>query len=122
MKIIIQRGGERSGSTFGTLTLDGGGLTLDTLEPAPPVTPAGTYNAGAFYSEHFGREVIRLQNVPGHEGIEIHPGNYPGQTHGCVLVGTSAGDGYVNDSQHALSLLFAALGPEPWTVEYHDAP
>ena len=30
-----------------------------------------------------------LMDVPGHQGIEIHWGNYPDSSRGCILVGMS---------------------------------
>ena len=38
---------------------------------------------------HFGRIMPLLMDVPGHQGIEIHWGNYPDNSRGCILVGMS---------------------------------
>ena len=122
MEIVIARESVHDGGTFGTLTLNVGGLALSTLEPAPAVLPAGSYAAERYESPHLGRTVVRLLDVPGHDGIEIHNGNYESQTHGCVLVGLSAGVDYLNFSDAALNTLITALDDSPITVTVHDAP
>jgi hypothetical protein len=38
-------------------------------------------------SPRFGRDLIELSDVPGRSEILIHPGNYPRDTQGCVLLG-----------------------------------
>lgn len=59
-----------------------------TLEPANPIPP-GTYNITLYVSPHFGYTVPLLQNVPGFNYIEMHPGNSAVDTHGCILVGST---------------------------------
>ena len=79
--------------------------------------PAGTYKVIINRSERFsklaGREVLLplLLNVPGYEGVRIHPGNAPKDTEGCLLPGTAIGpDGAsVINSRAAFANLFSAM-------------
>ena len=48
--------------------------------------PPGEYG-GIYHSRENGLRCIILDGVTGREAIEIHPGNEPSQTHGCILVG-----------------------------------
>lgn len=73
-------------ATYGQLLLDGV-HECETLEPCPFDIPAGTYQVVKYNSPKFKMPVPRVLDVPGHEGIEIHPGNYAHDTAGCVLVG-----------------------------------
>lgn len=50
--------------------------------------PTGRYEIAIMYSDRFKRKLPRLINVPQFEGILIHPGNIPADTHGCLLTGT----------------------------------
>jgi hypothetical protein len=52
--------------------------------------PAGTYPAILRY-DHSDQWRIELQNVPGRSNIQIHIGNEPDQSKGCVLVGGKLG-------------------------------
>lgn len=49
--------------------------------------PEGNYPAKLYNSPHLGYEDIRLQDVLNHNAIEIHKGNLPGDSSGCILVG-----------------------------------
>ena len=51
--------------------------------------PRGTYKVIITWSNRFKKELPILVNVPGFEGIRIHPGNVHQDTHGCLLPGTS---------------------------------
>ncbi len=52
--------------------------------------PAGTYPATLRY-DHADAWRIELQNVPGRTNVQIHIGNEPDQTKGCILVGLQLG-------------------------------
>ena len=66
------------------------GEAYHTLEP--PVVgdvvciPKGRYRMSIFKSPKFRSEVLLLHDVPGRSAIEIHKGNYPKDTRGCILV------------------------------------
>lgn len=74
-------------ATYGQLLLDGR-FEADTLEPAvPDLEPGIAYDARLYHSPRFRRLVLRLVNVPGHDGIELHNGSFAADTRACVLVG-----------------------------------
>lgn len=50
-----------------------------------------TYKAKLYESPRFKTTVILLEDKHDREYIEIHPGNYPKDTTGCILVGSSQG-------------------------------
>lgn len=62
-----------------------------TLEPPlvadAPCIPKGRYKVTIYKSPKFKSDVLLLHDVPGRSAIEIHKGNYPKDTRGCILVG-----------------------------------
>ena len=49
-------------------------------------------------------------NVPGFDGIRIHPGNSSADTEGCILLGTTwAGTDFINNSRLAYDSFFLKL-------------
>ena len=85
---------------MGTLTLPSG-RRLKTLEPCyrgqlqgrqekvkgKTAIPYGRYEMKAYLSPKFHQYLPLLQKVPQFEGVEIHVGNFPWNTTGCILVG-----------------------------------
>ena len=71
--------------------------------------PRGTYNVIITMSNRFKRELPLLENVPGFEGIRIHPGNTSEDTEGCILVGRGKTDKTVTESRIAFNALFAKI-------------
>jgi hypothetical protein len=51
--------------------------------------PKGTYSAKARRSDSNG-PVLQLSGVPGRDAIQMHSGNTPDQTLGCILLGSTA--------------------------------
>lgn len=49
--------------------------------------PVGRYAVCMYNSPRWGKEVPSLLNVPGFMDIEIHAGNAPKDTEGCILLG-----------------------------------
>jgi hypothetical protein len=96
MLITLQRDKSSELSTIGKLFIDGE-FFCNTLElpvmaeclPGRCAIPSGTYELLLEYSYHFQRYNLRLADVPGFQGIELHTGNSPRDTEGCVLLGTA---------------------------------
>lgn len=53
--------------------------------------PAGRYELVISFSARFQRLLPLLINVPGYEGIRIHPGNTESDSSGCICPGKSNG-------------------------------
>ena len=51
----------------------------------------------------------RLLNVPGFEGILIHPGNTSFDTYGCILVGKNTIKGQVTQSKDTFAKLYKEM-------------
>lgn len=98
-----------------------------TLEPplGAELVPLGTYQAVMAFSPHFDILTPHLRGIPGfddygpHGPIEIHYGNYPGNTEGCCLVGTTKGEDWVGNSREAFVALVKKLPPD-FTVTYEN--
>jgi hypothetical protein len=53
--------------------------------------PVGTYSGSLRY-DHTDQWRIELQGVPGRTHVEIHTGNSPDDSEGCILIGKQLGD------------------------------
>ena len=93
-------------STTGDLWTPDDKLHWFTLEPAPPVVPTGIYELKITPSPKFKRRLPLLIDVPGHDGIRIHPGNFPGNTKGCILLGNVLVGDSVLESDKAFDQFF----------------
>ena len=71
--------------------------------------PRGTYPVTITYSNRFKRDLPLVGQVPGFEGIRIHPGNTTEDTEGCILVGRTHTDKSVGESRVAFNALFAKI-------------
>lgn len=108
MELILNRKLKLADRTIGELCVNGVKI-CDTLEDTERLTwsiqnglrkllgtkiygataiPSGRYEIAITYSERFKKKLPLLLNVPGFEGIRIHAGNIPADTHGCLLCGT----------------------------------
>ena len=99
----------------------------DSSHQKPCAIPAGTYKIAFASSPRFNTVTPRVLAVPGFTAIEIHWGNFPRDTHGCLLVGQTRAPDFVGNSREAFHALMAKLAPagaagESITIEYLDFP
>ena len=115
--ITVNRTTNTGQSTMGTLTVtvNGGDPQFQgySLEPSgtsgPQLLPVGTYGASVYDSPRLGMNVLLLNNTSPMTGVEIHPGNYPSDTHGCILPGTSQSNNFVGNSRAAFNTLMGIV-------------
>ena len=131
MKLTIRRYKDIEDGTIGKFELTGVNTVLMTgytLESAGPDTtargkdrriPAGLYSVVWHRSPKFNRVVPVLYNeqVPKDRYIEIHAGNYPKHTEGCILVGKLANDEGVFESKATLEALLSFIQGKDLEVE-----
>lgn len=84
------------------------GLPIYTLEETQLQIPAGEYRVELTFSPHFHR-LLPLLSVPGRSSIRIHPGNWPRDSAGCILVGLVRGKGMILQSEGALDYLIPLI-------------
>lgn len=114
VRIEIRRGVETDQATTGTMTI--GNRTLNFLElpdrnnaATNDYRTAGRISTGT-YQAHIRRGGSRgwrleLEGVPGRTEVQIHRGNIPRDTTGCILPGTGRGRNWVNYSREAMNLI-----------------
>ena len=103
--------------TLGRLSVDGSSECFtveDTVRTGPKIPgetaiPAGRYRVIITYSPRFQRPLPILVNVPGFEGVRIHPGNTAKDTEGCILVGLGRTSDGVAESRHAFDPLMQQI-------------
>lgn len=88
--------------------------------------PPGIYQATLRESEKFGEHFI-LKDVPGRSMILIHPGNFPENTQGCILLGMTLsdinGDGKQETSNSKMALKsLVSKASEGFTLEISSNP
>jgi hypothetical protein len=110
MEMIVQRGPRNASAILGDLTIDGQHAVY-TLERLGVEIPVGMYPVTLYPSPHFERMMPLLNDVPGRSCIEIHYGNYPTESDGCILVGLlqDVAAGEVLESVAAFNALFPAI-------------
>ena len=138
MKLLLKRIAKRDTYTIGKLYIDGKYFS-DTLEdPDRGLTnsmsreqvakikvygetaiPTGTYNIdmntisakfkNRSWASPYKGKIPRLQNVPGYEGVLIHPGTTSKDTLGCILVGKNTSKGMITQSQATFHQLMSVL-------------
>lgn len=122
MKLLVKRFKFLPTSTIGRVFKDGVDTGLYTLEDkyrevdGAPVEswkieketaiPKGEYKVTVDFSNHFNRRLPLLVNVPGYEGVRIHPGNTDKDTEGCLLVGDSWAEDFVGNSRASFEKVF----------------
>lgn len=77
--------------------------------PHETAIPVGTYAVILNDSVRFKRRMPLLQNVPGFEGVRIHPGNTTEDTSGCILVGFNRQENTITGSRRAFESLMARM-------------
>ncbi len=116
MQLVVTRTTYTDESTIGKMMVDGL-FECFTLEDVPrkkkiwgkTAIPAGQYEVVIADSPRFKRKLPRLLDVPGFNGVLIHPGNTAEDTHGCILVGATASEDFIGSSRAAFKKLFAKL-------------
>ncbi len=106
--------------------------TLEDVERLGPkingqtAIPTGLYKVIITMSPRFGRLLPLLVDVPGFDGIRIHPGNTADDTHGCLLVGQTKTEDSIGNSRAAFNHLYLQLqdvldrqGGEVWMNVTH---
>ena len=76
-------------------------VAMDILSPK--------YSAVKWYKDLCGGKMPRLLDVPGFEGILIHPGNTALDSYGCVLVGRNTKVGMVTQSKDTFKKLYKKM-------------
>lgn len=129
MNLSAKRFSFQEKCTISHFEIDGEDSGLFTLEPkvrevvGQPVTswkvlghtaiPVGTYEVVVNFSNHFQKELPELLNVPGFEGVRIHPGNTDLDTEACLLTGTTwTGGDFIGHSVDAFNDLFGKIKAE----------
>lgn len=96
MKILLKRQIRTADFTLGELFIDGVSFcqTVEDMERmegekvfGKTAIPKGTYKVIVNRSEHFGKDMPLLLNVPMFEGVRIHSGNSASDSLGCIIVG-----------------------------------
>lgn len=72
-------------------------------------TVSPKYAAIDWYKKLNSGRMPRLVNVPGFEGILIHPGNTALDTYGCILVGKNTKAGQLTDSRSTFAELYKRM-------------
>ena len=128
MNLTVKRQQGDALCTPGEMLVDGMhfGYTLeprrDQSQGKPFCVPAGTYQLVMGWSVHFNMLVPQVIAVPDFTGVEIHPGNYARDTHGCCLVGEIQSTDFVGQSRWAFDTLVAKLlnSSGPHSITYTD--
>lgn len=76
-------------------------VAMDILSPK--------YSAVKWYKDLCGGKMPRLLDVPGFEGILIHPGNTALDSYGCILVGRNTKVGQVTESKATFKKLYKKM-------------
>jgi hypothetical protein len=120
MRLDLVRKWPTEKSTVGELYIDGTFecYTLEDVDrlsrgqakiPHKTAVPTGSYEVRLTHSPRFGRILPLLVDVPGFEGVRIHPGNTPEDTDGCILPGRLRGPDSVAESRSAFDALYEKL-------------
>ncbi len=120
MNLVLIREASQGNSTLGKLYIDGvfECYTLEDIVRKTKIAGETAINAGKYkiiinMSNRFKKMLPLLLDVPGFEGVRIHPGNTAQDTEGCILVGTTSAHnptgGFIGSSKLAFDKLFPKL-------------
>lgn len=141
MELLLKRIAKKDKYTIGNLYVNGEwfcntledtdrGLTQDmSLDKIKKIKvygktaiPTGTYKVNMsiispkfknrVWAKPYNGMIPRLENVPGYEGILLHPGNSAENSIGCILPGYNTVKGKVTQSQDTFHKLMAILTKE----------
>ena len=94
----LTRDDQNDTRTYGTLYDENGAVFCQTLElpdrgnaHGVSCIPVGTYRCVKRWSPKHGTDVFGVDHVPDRSDIEIHAGNTPKDSLGCILLGTERG-------------------------------
>lgn len=129
MELELVRDTFTATSTGGRLSINGAFqcFTLELPDHRGDISE-GRFRVVPYQSPNFGMRVPKLENVPSHTYIEIHPGNTTRATKGCILVGLDRQVDVVLRSRPAFAALLPLLerawgrGEEVWLTIRSSAP
>lgn len=90
--------------------LESGGIKI----PGKTCIPRGRYRIELYDSPRHGKDTLQLVDVPNYQNVQIHGGNKPEDTDGCILTGSERSEphpDWISQSQHALQALRARIVP-----------
>jgi Family of unknown function (DUF5675) len=103
-----KRTNQTTDALFGEMLADGEKICF-TMENLALSIPTGQYGIEIYDSPHAGHLVPLLQNVPGREFVEIHCGNIPCDSKGCILVGLEYTGDTIERSREAFDIVFPII-------------
>jgi GH24 family phage-related lysozyme (muramidase) len=116
LKLKLVRNTFTETSTIGELSVNGKFECFILEDPIRPekiagvtAIPSGVYSIVITSSPRFGRDLPLLEDVPGFEGIRIHPGNSAADAEGSLLPGQNKATDFVGKSRTAFAALFEKL-------------
>jgi GH24 family phage-related lysozyme (muramidase) len=116
LKLKLVRNTFTKTSTIGELSVSGRFECFILEGPIRPekiagvtAIPSGVYSIVITRSPRFGRDLPLLEDVPGFEGIRIHPGNSVADAEGSLLPGRNKATDFVGKSRTAFAALFEKL-------------
>jgi len=128
MELLLARTTRTEESTIGLLSINGAfqcytledvdrhitqGTHIDTIKErkvyGKTAIPSGRYEVAMTFSNRFKQYMPLLLNVPGFEGVRIHPGNKAADTEGCILLGETKAENFIGASKAAYSKFLTKL-------------
>ena len=104
MELTLRRESPTGPAIHGRLTIQDN-VVVQALERLGVQIQVGRYEVVLFRSPHFRRNVPLLVDVPGRAAIEIHGGNLPSESDGCILVGITRTDSGICNCDAALKMI-----------------